>query len=442
MTASLWEPAPPVGLLHGAEKGPGEESSGEDFGFYGWEGREWGASRPEELLRRVQQKAPVREKLLPRFTPKVNLASSQNNISPEESRSGLETHQMNQGARNQQLLNNPKHGASSGLGKWMDKKYQGLQRYLRPILVNRRGQPKLLGSKVFRHGRIRPRPSPIKQNNKPTEKKKQSKLGAKKYVMCTRDTNIWANCASNKHSTQTKGGPQQKPPKGITKRYGRRQHKNWPLQSSIKGRSKRPFPPKKPRPSWPTRRPRPKSHKKQEKVKTEKSLLHDWWTKHELESARPRPTFSMSFDPTSDHHSSSQSLAIHTGEDLRSPKLRESGSSYNTIPRRHRSSTLQLQTKTHSAFPSQDSSPSQSTALSKSHFGERLHRTSPTKLQRLPTSLSRKKSPSLTSRAKLSHPDPPLESAPPPHRRQESSPEQSLKRPQWQLPARTPAQQG
>ena len=442
MTASLWEPAPPVGLLHGTEKGFGEEFSGEDLGFHGWEGREWGASRPEELLRRVQ-KAPVREKLSPRLTPKVNLASSQNDIWPEESRSGLETHQMNQGARNQHFFNKSKHGASSGLGKWMDKKYEGLQGYLRPILVNRRGQPKLLGSKVFRHGRIRPRPSPRKQNNKPTEKKKQSNLGAKKYVLYTRETNKWADCASKKHSTQIKGGPQEKPPKGVTKRYGRRQQTNRPLQNSIKGRSKRPFPPRKPQPPWPTHRPRPKGRKKQEKVKTDKSLLHDWWRKHELESTMPRPTFSMSFDPTSDHHSSSQSLAIQTGEDLRSPKLRESGSSYNTIPRRHRSSTLQLQTKTHSAFPPQDSSPSQSPAMSKSHFGERLHRTSPTKLQHLPTSLSRKKSPSLTSRAKkINHPDPPLGSAPHPHRRQESSPEQSLKRPQWQPPARTPAQQG
>lgn len=435
MTASLWEPAPPVGLLQGAGKGLGEEFSGEDFDFHGWEGREWGASRPEELLRRVQ-KAPEREKLLPRLSPKINLASSQNDIWPEESRSGLEIHQINQGARNQQFFNKPKHGASSGLGKWMDKKYQGLQRYLRPILVNRRGQPKLLGSKVFRYGRIWPRPSPIKQNSKPTEKKKQSKLGAKKYVMCTRETDIWAHCASNKHSTQTKGGPQQKPPKGITKRYGRRQHKNWPLQSSINGRSKRPFPPKKPRPSWPTRRPRPKSHKKQEKVKTDKNLLHDWWTKHELESTTPRPTFSMSFDPTSDHHSSSQSLAIQTGEDLRSPKLRESASSHQPIPRRHRSSALQ--TKTHSALPSQYSSPSQSTAMSKSHIGERLHRSSLTKVQRFPT-----KSPSLTSGAKkVNQPDPPHGSAPPPHRRQESSPGQSLKRPQWQPPARMPAQQG
>ena len=434
MTASLWEPAPPVGLLQGAGKGLGKEFSGEDFGFYGWEGREWGASRPEELLRRVQ-KPPVREKLLPRPSPNVNLASSPDDIWPEESRSGLESHQMNQGARHQQFFNKPKYGVSSGLEKWMDQKYQGLQGYLRPILVNRRGQPKLLGSKVFRHGRIRPRPSPRKQNNKPTEKKKQSNLGAKKYVLYTRETNKWADCASKKHSTQIKGGPQEKPPKGVTKRYGRRQQTNRPLQNSIKGRSKRPFPPRKPQPPWPTHRPSPKGHKKQEKVKTDKSLLHDWWTKHELESTMPRPTFSMSFDPTSDKQLSTQSVAKQTGKDLRSPKLMESASSHKTSPRRHRSSALQ--TKTRSSFPSQDSTPSESKAMSKSHFGERLHRPSPTKLQRFTT-----KSPSLTSRAKKSHPDRPLGSAPPPRRRQESSPEQSLKRPQWQLPARTPAQQG
>ena len=104
----------------------------------GWEGREWGASRPEELLRKVQ-KAPVREKILPRPSPNVNLASSPDDIWPEESRSGLESHQMNQGARHQQFFNKPKYGVSSGLEKWMDQKYQGLQGYLRPILVTRRG---------------------------------------------------------------------------------------------------------------------------------------------------------------------------------------------------------------------------------------------------------------------------------------------------------------
>ena len=425
MAASLWEPAPPVGLLAGA----GGRSGREDFA-YGWEGREWGASRPEALLRRLR-KAPAGR-------GKVEFGAQQNTILREEARAGWQTHQVTKGSRKEEVSSKSKvgaqsHGRTGAVGKGVTggaatvlRSAAGLQGYLAPILVNRTGQPNVLGSKVKRWG-----PRRAKQ------KRKENVSFVKRFGR-----------PHYRHHHHQK--PQRNP---------RARTRSSKTQIVTQGRSTRLFPPKKP--PWETSQSRPGKppHSSQEvKMGRGKNQV-----KFEQQKVHPQTAFSLSFDPTVSKERKLQNGGESTAnpnassppqrrlltrrQNIRMPpktsRTRKSSAlPQPAIPQTHQSPACE--TKSHPPRISNLLTPSQRGTQPKKSYRDPIPR-SPlgnphSFVARRPNPRSQrnsarpKSSPPSTLRARKSHSPLPRSPNPRPH---QSLSQQTLKKQQWQLPART-----
>ena len=451
MAASLWEPAPPVGLFTG-----GGKSGREDFA-YGWEGREWDASRPEALLRRVQ-KDPGKG------SAKVGFGTEQNTIFREEARTSWETHQVTKGSGKEEVLSKSKvgaqsHGRTGSVGKGVRggpttvlRSAAGVQGYLKPILVNRSGQSKVLGSKVI---------SSSPQRSKQSKKEKRS--FANGYNPCHNWKTIWTRCSGPKYPRPAKSSKGW-PANFIVKRYGqhhRHHHKNPPrhlgartrsskkkAQSITPGGSTRHLPPKKP--PWATSQARPANppHNSKE-VKTGKALAKKR-VKFEQQAA-----FSLSFDPTTvlkqpklqnpdqTAHSTAnpnarippQRALLTRRRNIRMPAKTSKTRKSASLPQ----PAIPLETNSRPSRISNLSTPSPRRNQAKKSYRDQIALS----LLRNPHSflaispnlrnLARpKSSPSSTLKAKKSS-----ESGSPLPRLPNSRPQQTLKKQQWQLPART-----
>ena len=397
MSASLWEPAPPVGLLMG------DNRSGEkDFGF-GWQGREWGASRPEALLRRVQkgpdgqQGGPKRGKRVQEGGPgkggvaeKLLRAQSAQAIEGfrEEERSGWKTHQEAKGSRKEEVSNRSTLGAGKGMASsvtLVPRPAAGLEGYLSPILANRRGQTKVFGSKVVANR------SPS-QNRSLRIKPKRKETGSseEKYIPCPDVQKIWTSCFWPRYPRPSESSSSL-PPK-IGKRrgelYRNHHHKNPPQDSRGRRRGQSIFLPKMPKQRLPGKKPPWPFGTGVNTVKGHEKI------KSNQQNTNSHKTFSLSFDPT---------LSTQKQQKIRSE-------AQPSIPGSH-------QTNSHFAQIS--------------NFSRAAHRPS-----RVRKSYDRKISPLLTLKTKKVDSDSSLPLAPNPRLPQSSS-QQTLRRRQWQLPART-----
>ena len=473
MAASLWEPAPPVGLVRGDGR-----SGREDFA-YGWEGTEWDASRPEALLRRVQRGPGKAEEVLRGGSAgaKVDFGAKQNTPLREEARTGWETHQVTQGSRKKGFSSKSKAGAqshgrsSTTLVKVVPgaaavlRSVAGLQGFLKPFLVNRSGQPKVLGSKIIRS-------SPQRTKTR----RKENGPFAKGYIPCHNVGKLWSGCSRPaKHSASWRSN-------ALVKRYDehhQHHHKNPPHNSRSRkrsskyktqrvppGRSTRLFSPK--QPPWPTSQARPAnlSHISKD-VKTNEEDGKGR-VKFEQQNGNPQTTFSLSFDPTVSMPQSQFENPGHTGQSFTNPNatspprrpLLIQHQKTRVLPKtsrtRESSSLTQASThqslahETHSRSPriSNLSMPSQSRTQPKKSHREKFPSSFLRKPHSFPASSPnpqgqrnrprQKSSPSSSFKAKKSRGDShsPLPRAPIP-RPHQSSPQQTLKKQQWQQPART-----
>ena len=261
----------------------------------------------------------------------------------------------------------------------------GLEGYLSPILANRRGQTKVFGSKVVANR------SPS-QNRSLRIKPKRNETGSseEKYIPCPDVQKIWTSCFWPRYPRPSESSSSL-PPK-IGKRrgelYRNHHHKNPPQDSRGRRRGQSIFLPKMPKQRLPGKKPPWPFGTGVNTVKGHEKI------KSNQQNTNSHKTFSLSFDPT---------LSTQKQQKIRSE-------AQPSIPGSH-------QTNSHFAQIS--------------NFSRAAHRPS-----RVRKSYDRKISPLLTLKTKKVDSDSSLPLAPNPRLPQSSS-QQTLRRRQWQLPART-----